>query len=74
MFRKFAVSGGMLVTSKMDKMRPDTIIAHAGRDPSANHGVVNPPVYHASTITFPSIADWEEKDKSLQAYLKQVWD
>lgn len=51
------------MTSKINKMRQDTVIAHAGRDPSANHGVVNPPVYHASTITFPSIADWEEKDK-----------
>lgn len=51
------------MASNKDKMRLDTTVAHAGRDPAANHGVVNPPVYHASTITFSSIADWEEKDK-----------
>ncbi len=55
------------MTSKLKKMRQDTVIAHAGRDPSANHGVVNPPVYHASTITFPTIADWEERDKTRMA-------
>jgi cystathionine beta-lyase len=37
--------------------RPNTILTHAGRDPSANHGVVNPPVYHASTILFDSMDD-----------------
>lgn len=35
-----------------------TRIAHAGLDPHANHGVVNPPVYHASTILKPSLAEW----------------
>lgn len=35
--------------------RPETIIVNAGRDPQANHGVVNPPVYHASTILFPTV-------------------
>ncbi len=36
-------------------MKDDTIIATAGRDPAANHGIVNPPVYHASTILHPSV-------------------
>jgi cystathionine beta-lyase len=31
-----------------------TRLAHAGRDPSAHHGYVNTPVYHASTILYPS--------------------
>ncbi|MSP49771.1 MAG: cystathionine beta-lyase [Alphaproteobacteria bacterium] len=43
--------------------RRDTIITHAGLDPEANHGIVNPPVYHASTITFPSVAAWDEAHK-----------
>ena len=43
--------------------RPDTVITHAGLDPEANHGIVNPPVYHASTITFPSVAAWDEAHK-----------
>ena len=37
-------------------MKQDTIITHAGLDPLANHGVVNPPVYHCSTIVFPDVA------------------
>lgn len=39
------------------KYQPDTVLTHAGRDPSANHGVVNPPVYHASTILFDTMDD-----------------
>ena len=34
---------------------PATRIVHAGHDPRAHHGAVNPPVYHASTITFPTV-------------------
>jgi cystathionine beta-lyase len=33
----------------------DTIMAVAGRDPQSNFGIVNPPVYHASTILFPTV-------------------
>ena len=36
-------------------MRDDTKITHIGRDPHANHGIVNPPVYRASTILFPTL-------------------
>ena len=36
-------------------MKDDTTLAHAGRDPFANHGIVNPPVYHASTVLFPTM-------------------
>lgn len=39
----------------MEKPKPDTVLVNAGRDPAANHGVVNPPVYHASTILFPTV-------------------
>jgi len=35
-------------------MEDDTLLAHAGRHPFENHGIVNPPVYHASTVLFPS--------------------
>jgi len=41
--------------------RRDTIICHAGLHPHDNHGVVNPPVYHASTITFPTMAEFESR-------------
>jgi cystathionine beta-lyase len=41
----------------MKKPKPDTLLTSAGRHPDDNHGVVNPPVYHASTILFPTLAD-----------------
>ncbi|MFO0997381.1 MAG: cystathionine beta-lyase [Alphaproteobacteria bacterium] len=45
-------------------LKEATIIAHAGRDPSGNHGIVNPPVYHASTILFPSVEAMEQSGKT----------
>lgn len=36
-----------------------TLVTVAGREPERQHGVVNPPVYHASTILFPSVAAME---------------
>jgi cystathionine beta-lyase len=38
-------------------MKEDTVIVTAGRDPEANFGFVNPPVYHGSTIVSPTVAD-----------------
>ena len=40
-------------------MKKDTIITTSGRDPASNHGFVNPPVYHASTIVHETVADLE---------------
>jgi cystathionine beta-lyase len=40
-------------------MHDDTRLAHAGRDPDRNFGIVNPPVYRASTIIFPTMAAFE---------------
>ena len=34
--------------------RHDTMLVTTGRDPHANYGFVNPPVYHGSTVLFPS--------------------
>jgi cystathionine beta-lyase len=42
--------------------RPETRLAHAGCDPFSHHGIVNPPVYHASTVLFPSLAALEAAD------------
>lgn len=36
--------------------RPDTRLVHAGSRPAEQQGVMNPPVYRASTITFPTVA------------------
>jgi cystathionine beta-lyase len=43
---------------------PETLLAHAGSDPFANHGILNPPVYHASTIVFPTLAALEHADRT----------
>jgi cystathionine beta-lyase len=40
--------------------RKDTQLAHAGRHPRQNHGIVNPPVYHASTVLFPTLDALEQ--------------
>ena len=41
--------------------RKDTLLTHVGRNPEANFGAVNPPVYHASTILSKNMAEWEAK-------------
>lgn len=42
---------------------PSTTIVHAGRDPGANHGFVNPPVYRGSTVLFPTVAALKAYDQ-----------
>ncbi len=32
------------------RYRDETLLSVLGRDPAANHGVVNPPAYHATPI------------------------
>ncbi|HWE75079.1 MAG TPA: cystathionine beta-lyase [Stellaceae bacterium] len=44
--------------------KPDTLLTHAGREPEKNFGVVNPPVYHASTILFPTVAEYEASGRN----------
>jgi cysteine-S-conjugate beta-lyase len=40
------------------KRHQDTKVVTGGRDPAAYHGFVNPPVYHASTVLYPSADDF----------------
>jgi cystathionine beta-lyase len=42
-------------------VKRETRLVHAGRDPEKNFGVVNPPVYRASTIIFPSMAEFDTR-------------
>lgn len=55
---------------KDDSLRDETLLGHAGNHPAENHGIVNPPVYHASTVLFPSVAALEAavRDKFAQVY------
>src|SRR5437763_1335782 len=41
--------------------RKDTLLTHLGRNPEAQHGAINPPVYHASTILSKNVAEWENR-------------
>lgn len=46
----------MAKTSKMP-LKPETRLITAGRDPQSQFGFVNPPVYHASTVLYPTAED-----------------
>ena len=46
----------------------ETIAAHAGLKPDENHGIVNPPVYHASTILSPSMKDYKNRTGKKYTY------
>lgn len=43
------------------KLSDATLTTVAGRNPETNFGIVNPPVYHASTILYPNAADFEAR-------------
>jgi cystathionine beta-lyase len=40
-----------------------TRLAHAGREPSRQHGFVNMPIYRGSTVIFPTLACLEAEDQ-----------
>jgi cystathionine beta-lyase len=40
-------------------LKKDTILTHAGRDAARFEGMVNPPVYRASTVLFPNVEAYE---------------
>ena len=52
------------------RYRDETLLSVMGRDPAANHGVVNPPVYHASTILHESAAALKEATFGARVYGK----
>lgn len=41
--------------------RPETAVVSAGRSPMDHHGLVNPPVYHASTLLHPTMEALENR-------------
>ena len=46
-------------------LKDDTLITHAGNRPADHKGIVNPPVYHASTILFPTVDALEDSVRHL---------
>src|ERR1700704_5368548 len=55
-------NGAMTKTTHADPahsaIKPATRLVVGGRDPAANHGFVNPPVHHVSTVLYPTAEDF----------------
>lgn len=49
--------------SKRTPRHPATTLLHAGRDPNASFGFVNPPVYRGSTVLFPTVASLSSRSQ-----------
>lgn len=49
-------------------MKDDSVLVHAGRDPLQNFGIVNPPVYRASTVLFPSVDAFRHRARGERRY------
>ncbi len=45
-----------MVKAKQKNLKAETLLSVLGRDAAAHSGVVNVPVYHASTILYPNVA------------------
>jgi cystathionine beta-lyase len=45
-------------------LRPATKVVHAGHDPHACYGFVNPPVYRGSTVLFPTVEKLLKRDQA----------
>ncbi len=43
-------------------MKKDTLLTHIGRNPAQTHGTVNTPVYRTSTVIFPNLEAFENRD------------
>ena len=49
-------------------MNDDTALVHLGRDPTAQHGIVNTPVYHASTVIYPTLDAFKNRSAGNRKY------
>jgi len=49
-------------------LRDETLLAHLGNDPHRHHGIVNPPVYHASTILYPTLDAYKRRYDGARRY------
>lgn len=43
-------------------MKKDTLLARLGRDPAQHRGMVNTPVFRTSTVIFPDLESYEQRD------------
>jgi len=56
--------GSSASTDKSRAWRDRTKLTHAGNSPFDNHGIVNPPVYHASTVLYRTVEELRIKEKA----------
>lgn len=49
-------------------MKDNTIVTHSGNHPYDNHGIVNPPVYHASTVLTRTYEDFLDRTDAKVRY------
>src|SRR5262245_32412602 len=56
-------------TDKSRAWRDRTKLTHAGNSPFDNHGIVNPPVYHASTVLYETVEELRRKEKAPYDYV-----
>ncbi len=49
-------------------MKKETLLAALGSDPDVHRGAVNVPVYRASTILFPTLAEFEAAERGQSAH------
>jgi cystathionine beta-lyase len=49
-------------------MKDDTLMVHVAREPERYSGVVNPPVYHASTILYPTLEAFRRRGEGDTKY------
>lgn len=45
------------LSTKSTDLAERTLLVHAGRDPSEQHGFINTPIYRGSTVLYPSMDD-----------------
>jgi cystathionine beta-lyase len=49
-------------------MKDDSLLVHSATCPHLHQGIVNPPVYHASTIVFPTISAFRQRGAGERRY------
>jgi cystathionine beta-lyase len=48
--------------NSLPRMKKDTLLTQLGRNPAQTHGTVNTPVYRTSTVVFPDMESYENRD------------
>lgn len=44
-------------------MKTKTMLSQLGRNPVANYGMINPPIYRGSTVVFPTLEDYDRAER-----------